>query len=101
MLKVTINALQGQKLASPMAVFIKTKINVDAENNRLVCSFSQSDTQDGKNNTDYVGLKRGTVVQDNPSLPSKATDLIAMGETIVKNWIVSLNLPQIVSTESI
>jgi hypothetical protein len=101
MLKVTINSLQGQKLATPMVVFIKTRINVDAEKNRLICSFTQSDTQDGTNNVDYVGFKRGAVIQDNPSLPAKATDLIGMGETIVKNWIVSLNLPQVVSTDSI
>lgn len=101
MLKVTIDSFKGKKLITPMIVFVETRTNVDSVGNRLICGFSQSETQDQKEKFDWLDVKKSVVIQENPSLPAKATDLPTMAELLVKNWINSLNLPQIKSIENI
>ena len=107
MLKVTINSLQGQKLAANLDIFVKTKVNIDFDKNVLNVSLNQSTTQDTDPTksarpsanllSDYIGLNKRNVQQANPSLPAKTADLAIMGDNIAKDWINSLKLPQIVS----
>lgn len=101
MLKLTVTHLKGEKFEKPITVFIKIKANVDTENDRLICAFSQGRDKEKEEQFDWAGLVRSSVIKESPELPKKSNELPIMAEALVKEWITGLKLSHITSIESV